>query len=164
MKMRRSGGISLILLVVTLLVVAAGTWTAPRQLLRLGTAEAQQAKDTRQRLLLPPAARDKVLAEMRLMLESINGILQGVAVGDMTAAEKAARASGMATAADVDPQIKQQLPPAFLALGMQTHKAFDALADQVKSSGTQEAVIKGLAGLTANCVACHAAYRLDEIR
>jgi hypothetical protein len=164
MMMHRSGRVLLILIVVTLLVVAARAWTGPRQLLRLGTAEAQQGKDTRQRLLLPPAARDKVLAEMRLMLESINGILQGVATGDITAAEKAARASGMTTAADVDPQIKQRLPEAFLALGMQTHKAFDALADQLKDSGTQESAIKGLARITANCVACHAAYRLDEIR
>ncbi len=120
--------------------------------------------DTRQRLVLAPAQRDKILAEMRLMLGSVGGIVQGLATDDLAAAEKAARASGMAVAADVDPQIKKLLPQQFLELGMQTHRGFDKLADQIKTGGGRDDTIRGLAVLTGNCVACHATYRLDEAR
>ncbi|MDE2484741.1 MAG: hypothetical protein KGL32_05765 [candidate division NC10 bacterium] len=120
--------------------------------------------DTRQRLVLAPAQRDKILAEMRLMLVSVGGIVQGVAADDLPAAEQAARASGMAVAADVDPQIEKLLPQPFLKLGMQTHMGFDMLADQMKAGGDQADILRGLAKLTGNCVACHAVYRLDEAR
>jgi hypothetical protein len=132
-----------------------------------GTASAQApapAPDARQRLALPAAARDMVLAEMRRMLESVNTILQGVVASDLSAIETAARASGMAMAVDVDPRVMSALPAPFRELGMQTHRGFDALADRVKAGGTRDDALRGLAQITNNCVACHAIYRLDEAR
>lgn len=130
----------------------------------VGTGSGQPPGDPRQRLTLPPQGRDKVLAEMRHMLESVNGVLRGVAAGDLAAAEKAARAAGTAMAVEMDPAMMQQLLPAFRELGLQTHRAFDELADRLKAGGTGEDAIRGLAGVTGNCVACHALYRLDEAR
>jgi hypothetical protein len=101
---------------------------------------------------------------MRIMLESVSGIIQGLASDDLPAAEKAARASGMMEAADVDPQIRKLLPQQFLELGMQTHRGFDTLADQIKAGGSRDDTLRGLAKLTGNCLACHATYRLDEAR
>lgn len=98
------------------------------------------------------------------MLGSVGGILQALTADDLVAAEKAARASGVVEAADVDPQIKKLLPQQFLELGMHTHKRFDALADQIRAGDSQADIIRGLAKLTGNCVACHAVYRLDEAR
>jgi cytochrome c556 len=54
------------------------------------------------------------------------------------------------------------LSEGFRRLGLQTHGAFDTLADQVKQAGNREDVITALPGLTGSCVACHAMYRLDE--
>ncbi len=120
--------------------------------------------DTRQRLVFAPAQRDMILTEMRLMLASVSGILQGVANNNLLTAEKAARASGIKEAADVDPHIKARLPEPFLELAMHTHRGFDSLADQIKAGSSQADIIRSLATLTGNCVACHAAYRLDEAR
>src|SRR5574337_146033 len=120
--------------------------------------------DMRQRLALASIHRDMILTEMRQMLVSVGGIVQGLAADDLPAAEKAARASGMAVAADTDPQIKTLLPQQFLELGMQTHMGFDKLADQMKAGGSHTDILRGLAKLTGNCVACHATYRLDEVR
>jgi hypothetical protein len=120
--------------------------------------------DTRQRLVLPAAGRNTVLAEMRRMLESVNAILQGVLADDRPAIGKAARAAGVAMAADVDPQMMQALPPPFRQLGMQTHRGFDALADRIEAGGTRDGALADLARITNNCVACHAIYRLDESR
>jgi cytochrome c556 len=127
-----------------------------------GAKRTEPSADTRQRLVLPRAERDKVLAEMRQMLGSMSGVLHGFVANDMPGVEKAARASGTAMAAD--PQLEKKLPEAFLQLGMQTHKSFDKLADQAKTGGTREDAIKALAVLSNNCVGCHSAYRLDEGR
>lgn len=128
------------------------------------TGSSQTAGDFRQRLTLPPPARDKVLAEMRHMLESVNGILRGVVANDLVAVEQAARASGTAMAVEMDPAVMRQLLPAFRELGLQTHRAFDELAARMKAGGTRDDAIRGLTGITGNCVACHAVYRLDEAR
>lgn len=129
-----------------------------------GTVSGQPPGDSRQRLALPPAARDKVLAEMRHMLESVNGVLRGVAANDLAAVDKAARSAGTVMAVEMDPAMMQQLLPAFRELGLQTHRAFDELADRIRTGGTREDAIRGLAAVTGNCVACHALYRLDEAR
>jgi ABC-type sulfate transport system substrate-binding protein len=103
-----------------------------------------------------------VLAEMRQMLRSIADVLTGLAEGDTSAAATAARASGMAAAVDVAPEVAVLLPNAFIQLGMSTHQGFDALADQLEAAVPQQQALAALAGLTQNCVACHASYRIDE--
>jgi len=149
---------------IILRVVAAALVVLGVMLSVAGTGSSQPPGDPRQRLALPPLARDKVLAEMRHMLESVNGILRGVAANDLVAVEKAARAAGTAMAVEMDPAMMQQLLPAFRELGLQTHRAFDDLADRIKAGGTRDDAIRGLAAVTGNCVACHAVYRLDEAR
>lgn len=126
--------------------------------------EPTASTDSRERLLLPPAGRDQVLAEMRILLESLDGIIKGVAADDLAAVQSAARASGTAMAADMDPEVQAFLPPPFLDLGMRTHRAFDELAADVAAGASKERVLQALAGITGNCVGCHAAYRLDEQR
>jgi hypothetical protein len=120
------------------------------------------AVDTRERIVLPAPARNMVLAEMRVMLESVSGVVAALSEGDMAAAAQAARASGMAAAVDVDPAVRALLPAAFVELGMATHQGFDALADQLGQPVDQRTAFAGLAGLMQNCVACHATYRADE--
>lgn len=122
----------------------------------------KSSTDSRQRLILAPATRDRILAEMRMMLESVGGIVRGLATNDPSTAEKAARASGMKHAADADPQLHALLPHQFLELGMHTHRGFDMLADQIQAGGSHTDILRGLATLTGNCVACHAIYRLDD--
>ena len=53
-----------------------------------------------------------------------------------------------------------KMPPEFRMLGMDTHKRFDALALEAESIGDQQAVMKQLSGILANCSGCHAAWRL----
>lgn len=149
---------------VTLRSAAAILATLGIMLGMAGTGSSQPPGDPRQRLSLPPPARDNVLAEMRHMLESVNGLLRSVVANDLAAVEKAARAAGTAMAVEMDPAIMRQLLPAFRELGLQTHRAFDELADQIKAGGTRDDAIRGLAAVTGNCVACHAVYRLDEAR
>ena len=134
----------------------------PLHTARPRSAEAQEVTDTRQRIHLAPAERDTLLREMRTMLESISGIVHGLAAGDMSLVEKAAGTSAAATA--VDPRLQEKLSPQFLQLRMKTHQRFAQLAAAAKSGATRDDALKRLAAITGYCVACHAAYRLEETR
>lgn len=120
--------------------------------------------DTRERLVVPPPARTKILYEMRGMLEALEGVLLGLAQGDRAAAAAAARSAGVAHAVDVQPQMQRVLPEAFVEAGIETHRAFDALALVLAGPGDERTLLGEVAALTGRCVACHAAYRLDEAR
>jgi hypothetical protein len=93
--------------------------------------------DRRTPIQLPIEARDAVLAEMRLMLGSVQGVINGVAQSDTSAIRIAAAASGMVMAAD--PALANVLPKAFMQYGMATHHAFDSLAANA-SAGPSAAV------------------------
>ena len=123
-------------------------------------AGAQQSTDAPQRLGLTPVERDAIRDEMRMMLQSLGGIMQGLAAGDLVMVERAARASGVVMA--VDPRLEKKLSPPFLQLLARTHKRFDVLADAIKAGATRDAVLRRLAAITASCVTCHDTYRLGE--
>ncbi len=153
----------IIISVTTLILVLSPP--VPRSLGQSGDVPsrgAQQGADTRERVRLIPAERDKILAEMRTMLESLSWIMQGLVAGDLAMAQRAARASGAALT--LDPNLEKKLPPPFLQLVQRTHKRFDGLADAIKTGATRDAVLRRLAAITASCVSCHATYRLDESR
>ncbi|HSL72251.1 MAG TPA: hypothetical protein VK864_18525 [Longimicrobiales bacterium] len=121
----------------------------------------EPASDRRTVIRLPEPGRDAVLAEMRTMLKSVNGVLNGAVHGDVARMREAARASGLAAAVDLQPEMRQRLPMAFLSLGEGTHAAFDSIdAVLVKWPGRDSALVR-LARLTGACVACHEAYRIE---
>jgi DNA-binding transcriptional regulator/RsmH inhibitor MraZ len=127
-----------------------------------GAQQPAGAVDARERIVLPAAARNLVLAEMRQMMESNSGVLAALSECDMAAAAQAARASGMAAAVDVDRAVRVLLPASFVQLGMETHLGFDALAERLEQPVDQQTALTELATLTQKCVACHATYRADE--
>ncbi len=115
--------------------------------------------DTRTLVMLPPAGRDAVLTEMRAMLGSTNAILDAASRSDTVAMRRAAAASGTAMAAD--PTLEKYLPEQFLKLAMSTHLQFDSLAAAVGGPAARDTAIARLGRVTANCVSCHATYRIE---
>jgi hypothetical protein len=125
---------------------------------------APPSPDGRQVVVLSPAARDLVLAEMRQMLASVGEIVQGLAAQDTPRIERAARASGLAMAAEVEAQVMPALPPLYRELGMQTHRGFDLLAARADAGRPREELIRALSGIIDGCVACHDVYRAEPLR
>ena len=119
-----------------------------------------ESTDRRTAIHLAPAERDLVLTEMRQMLHSVHNLVTGLSAGDPKIMEQAARASGMAMAADVNPIIMAKLPLDFKQQGMSVHRDFDALADTIARGADQATVLRDFTGITARCVGCHASYRL----
>ena len=125
------------------------------------TGQTVPGSDSRTAVVLAEAERDQILAEMRHLLKSVHGVLQGVSTQDLSGAGKSARAAGMAMAADVNPLLMVKLPIAFKAMGMSVHRDFDGLADGIQSGERSEQVLKRLTDLTSRCTACHELYRFS---
>lgn len=115
--------------------------------------------DSRIAVALSEAERERILAEMRHLLKSVHGVLQGVSTQDLDGAGKAARAAGMAMAADVNPLLMAKLPLDFKAMGMSVHRDFDGLADGLQAGERGDQALKRLADVTNRCTACHELYR-----
>lgn len=121
----------------------------------------EKGSDGRTEILLAPAERDQILAEMRLLLKAVDGVVRGL--GDphpgLKHIEETARAVGMKMAADTEPGIMAKLPLPFKQMGMSIHKDMDALADAVAQNETPQQILQRLSSMTARCTACHDMYR-----
>lgn len=117
--------------------------------------------DGRTEILLAPAERNQILAEMRLLLKAVDGVVRELAESepDWKRMESAARAGGMHMAEDVEPAIMVKLPLPFKQMGMSIHKDMDALADAIVQRETPQQILKRLSSMTARCTACHDMYR-----
>lgn len=148
-------------------LIALGLWV-----LGIGTAGWFFAKgwtapgaDGRTEIRLTPSERDRILAEMRQLLESVQGVLTGLSAASpengRRDAEQAARRAGMGMAADVDPVLLAKLPLAFKQMGMSVHRDFDGLADGIGRGDTPAHILGRLSSLIGRCTSCHALYRLS---
>jgi hypothetical protein len=125
--------------------------------------QTQLAPDGRTTVLLGSDERNLVLTEMRGMLETVQIVVDGVNEGDMKQVAQAARASGMAAAADVNPALMAKLPLEFKQLGLNVHKRFDEIAAAADSGASREQLLATLSTQLSACVACHASYRFDAV-
>jgi hypothetical protein len=147
----------------SLSIVAIALWlmTAAAAAVLFVRGQTQVAPDGRTAVLLAPDERDLVLAEMRGMLGTVQGVIDGVNAGDMKRVAQAARASGMAAAADVNPALVAKLPLEFKELGFGLHRRFDELAAAADSGASREQVLGHLSTQLSTCVGCHAGYRIE---
>ena len=148
-------------LVVALGVLALGVWG---QVAQAGTPSAEpsggpSAQDGRISLHLTPAERTRFLASMRVMLGSVQGIVQGIGTEDRELIIKSAQASGNRMARATPESERQKLPAGFKALGAPTHLMFEEIA--IRAETDDMASLTRLMAKTMNqCMACHAAYKV----
>jgi hypothetical protein len=116
--------------------------------------------ESRTPIELPAKERERMRAGMRAYLEAVDGITTALAENRMPGVAKSAKAVGTDMIKDVSLGDVMTLPPAFLAMSLDTHQKFDALAKDAADYTTKTAALKQLGAILANCTACHAAYRL----
>lgn len=149
----KANKLALAALLLWVLTVAIFAWFFVRGNTAAGT-------DGRTAIVLQAAERDLVLSEMRGLLSATQAVLEGVNNGDMQQVAKAARAAGMAGAADVNPALMAKLPLDFKSLGMSVHHAMDDIAVAAESGKPAPEVLKMAADTLNKCVACHASWQL----
>jgi len=120
---------------------------------------ASGAEDARFNLRLTPAEQAEFLAEMRVMLGSVQGIVQGIAESDRDAIEKFARISGNRMARATPAAVRAKLPPAFQELGAPTHLMFEELAVRAATDDMDQ-LAAHLGQTLQQCMACHAAFKV----
>jgi hypothetical protein len=118
------------------------------------------AGDARIAIVLEPAERGLILAEMRGFLGAIQVMTEALARADLKPAAAAARAMGMQATHDVPATLAAKLPLEFKQLGFSVHQDFDRLAVDAEAFGDGPLALQQLGQILAKCVACHGAYQL----
>lgn len=117
------------------------------------------AGDGRARIELSAREREEIRAGMRAYLESIQGIVEGLARHKMGEVAKSAAKGGERMLADVSLQLVMKLPPDFVMISADTHRKLDELASVARETRTKLAVTEKLAEVLENCTSCHAQYK-----
>ncbi|MDH3949233.1 MAG: hypothetical protein OEU74_09765 [Gammaproteobacteria bacterium] len=123
----------------------------------------QQSTDNRLAIQLTAGEKDLVLSEMRAFLASVQQITHGVSSKDMKLIASSARTVGLAAQQGVPGSLMGKLPLSFKQLGRDTHAQFDLLALDAEQLEDENHSLAQLGSLMQNCVACHAAYRLEAV-
>jgi hypothetical protein len=157
--------------------------------LLLGPAAARQGQhahpqDTRESIRLPAMQRDMILSEMRSMLTSVNGLLRGLATRDTALMRQSAANAGMGAmmrgqgmgmgrgaegnrmggqGRGMGMSGGERMPEGFRTLMHATRSAFDSLSMRIAAGAPPDTVVGRMVSITNNCVACHAAYRLEVL-
>jgi cytochrome c556 len=121
---------------------------------------AQPADDPRINLKLTPEERVEFLAEMRQMLGSIQGVMQGIGDADRERIAAAARQSGNRMARATPASVRAKLPQSFRDLGGPTHMMFEELAVRAETDD-MDSLARDTANLMNQCMACHATFRVQ---
>lgn len=126
---------------------------------------APSAEDTRIEVAFPPALKEHTLSNMRDHLAALQEIQAALAQEDFLAAGKVAEerlglsSLGLHGASEVAKYMPQGMQDA----GTGMHRAasrFMLAAQQADVTGELKSAVGALAELTAQCVGCHAGYKL----
>ncbi len=120
----------------------------------------QSTVDNRIPLGLSSSEKAEFLSEMRQMLASIQGVLQGIAEEDPQQIIQAARYSGNRMARNTPAGVKRKTPVSFKEIGGPTHMLFEELVVRAETDDMQSLVAL-TAELMQQCLACHVMFRAD---
>lgn len=132
-----------------------------------GSAHAHDfGPDTRELVKYPAKMREHTLAGMRDHLKAIQEIQAALSRDQFDAAAQVAEQRlGMSSLGRHGAEESSKVMPAGMAaIGTQMHRAasqFAVVARDAGATGDLKATLKALSHVTAQCVACHAAYKLQ---
>ena len=124
--------------------------------------EVRPSTDGRLAVQLTKDERNALLLEMRTWLQSTQAILAAASAGDLAAAARSARASGMAAEAGTPGSLFRKIPVEMKRLGFATRGLFDEIAAEAEKTKDPQRVLTQLSAAMNNCIACHAAFRFVE--
>jgi hypothetical protein len=132
----------------------------------IAAAHGALAPDTRLAVRFPPELRTHTLANMRDHLLTLDQIQEALGRGAYDrAAQLAETRLGLSSLeAHGAHQVAPYMPAGMQEAGTAMHKAASRFAIESANAGATGDVkpaIAALAGVTAQCVACHAAFRLE---
>lgn len=127
---------------------------------REASSREQQQADQRTTITLTADQREAVLTDMRSMLTQMQSIMDGASRMDVPRVRAAAQAASLAAMVGRDSLTYAQLPEGFRKQSAEVRASFDALAQAVRGFTARDTTLAYLSRISAQCVACHAQYRL----
>ena len=130
------------------------------------SAPAGSNSDAREFVRFPDALRDHTLANMRDHLLAVQQIQEALARGQEDVAAKIAeRRLGMSSLGLHEAHVvAKYMPEGMQAAGTEMHRSASRFAIEAQNSGITgdlKPALEALSKVTAACVSCHAAYRLQ---
>lgn len=130
------------------------------------TATPPALADERELVKMPPRMQAHMRANMRDHLLAVHEIQAAMARGDFeTAARVAEQRLGMSSLESHGAShMAGVMPPGMRATGTAMHRAASRFAVSAQEAGVDRDLARAVAALaevTAQCVACHAAYRIQ---
>ena len=125
--------------------------------------EVEKSEDGRVSVLLSKDERNDLLKEMRTWLETTQGILAAASENNFKEVAIIATKSGMGAEASTPGSLFRKLPFDMKALGFDTRKKFDDIAEDALKYKDSKRTVTLVAEAMNNCIGCHASYRFPEI-
>lgn len=127
----------------------------------LASAGTSAAPDARKKVTLPDPMREHMLANMRDHLVALNQIQAALAAGKLDqAADVAETRIGMSSLGGHGAEhMAPYMPQSMQDIGTAMHHAASRFARSAHEGDLKKALID-LSGITQQCVACHAGYRV----
>jgi hypothetical protein len=125
-------------------------------------AVAADEQDTRQQISMPDMMKKHMLAQMRSHLQALHDIQAAMALGALDKASDIAETQlGVSSMpVQMQQQMMQYMPQAMRMMGMEMHKSASRFA-RTATEGDMLRALDSLSTVTQQCVACHAAYRIN---
>lgn len=126
------------------------------------SGRADDIVDQREQVFRTEAEKAFVLDQMRLLLNAITEIEEGLGTDDLNlvAREAAARGRKANMTLARPPSLAAKESEAWKAMFFSVRSGFDAVADQARAHAPAATINKTLADTMRNCVACHQTYRI----
>lgn len=119
--------------------------------------------DERTAVHLTTGERLHVLEEMRGLLQSTQGIIEGLARDDMDLVQKSALAAGTGGRRTTENQaMHKKMPKEWMMLGMKAHKSMDEIAQMAADGKPAKEIQLKLVDAMNACTACHSAYQIPS--
>ncbi len=119
-----------------------------------------EVQDKRFNLGLSSPEKTEFLSEMRQMLTSIQGVIEGISKEDRELIIKSARYSGNRMARETPESIKKKTPQSFKDIGGPTHMMFEELVIRAETDDMN--TLTSFTGeLMKQCLACHGMFKVN---
>ncbi len=113
-------------------------------------------------IAVSPEERKYVLKEMRMMLESLQGIMMAMESNDAESLAEAAGTSGNVRVATLPPSLMSKAPKDFRVMARGAHQGFSRIEAAAKAGADKNKIISLLGELLGECTACHDTYRFID--
>ncbi len=120
-----------------------------------------ESNDIRINIAMTESNREFVMDEMRVFLESIKDINEGILNNDPEQVIKASEISGGSVIDHAPPGLLKTLPVGFKQLGFSTHDLFDEIAKNAKENFNPKQTQRQLNSLLYNCTVCHQSFKIQ---